>query len=84
MRIGIIGAMHEEIELLKNDLDIKEEKTIGKRDYLCGYLYGKDVVLVFSPRSKFANLLFKTTKSLFSALTPLSPHCIIFKALELT
>lgn len=47
MRIGIMGAMHEEIIELKQDLeeDYHIEKT-GDLEFMIGKLYGREVVLV--------------------------------------
>ncbi|WP_414049855.1 5'-methylthioadenosine/S-adenosylhomocysteine nucleosidase [Macrococcus animalis] len=46
--IGIIGAMQEEIEILKNDMtDLVTEKQAHVEIYK-GYLYGKEVVLMQS------------------------------------
>lgn len=54
MRIGVIGAMLEEIELVKQEMKIDSEEVIGKRSYYLGELYGKDAVLVFSRYGKVA------------------------------
>ena len=54
MMIGLIGAMFEEIELLKSYMDIRETKTIAMREYYVGNLFGKEVVLVFSKYGKVA------------------------------
>ncbi len=61
MRIGIIGAMEEEIQLILNDLEIKSEQTIGMRKYYSGKLLNKDVVLVFSRWGKVAAASTATT-----------------------
>ncbi|RXZ68681.1 5'-methylthioadenosine/adenosylhomocysteine nucleosidase [Fusobacterium necrophorum] len=47
MRIGIMGAMHEEITELKQDLepDYHMEK-MGDLEFMIGKLYGREVVLV--------------------------------------
>lgn len=48
MKIGVIGAMHEEVERLISEM-VCEKKTIkGMRTFYEGNLYGKSVVLVFS------------------------------------
>ncbi len=61
MKIGIMGAMIDEITLLKEDLvDVKTE-SIGNRIYHCGKLYGVDVVLVFSRWGKVASSITATT-----------------------
>lgn len=54
MKIGIMGAMTEEINLLCSDLKNTKILNIGMRDYLSGELYGKEVVLVFSRWGKVA------------------------------
>jgi adenosylhomocysteine nucleosidase len=54
MRIGILGAMNEEVSRLKKDLEIEKTEVRGKREYLIGKLYGHDVVLVFSRWGKVA------------------------------
>lgn len=54
MRIGVIGAMLEEIDLIKQEMKIEKEDVIGKRSYFSGSLYGKDAVLVFSRYGKVA------------------------------
>ena len=54
MRIGIVGAMLEEIALLQKDLQDAEAQARGMRHYSRGTLYGKDVVLVFSRWGKVA------------------------------
>lgn len=48
MRIGIIGAMDEEVELLKGKLDNMLEETIGGSEFYIGKLNGVDVVLLKS------------------------------------
>jgi adenosylhomocysteine nucleosidase len=54
MKIGIVGAMPQEIALLQRDLESPRRHTRGMRQYLEGSLYGKDVVLVFSRCAKVA------------------------------
>ncbi len=49
MKIGIICAMQEEIELLSQDIQIENSVTIAGRTFLEGRLYGKPVVLVRYP-----------------------------------
>ncbi|MGL6119459.1 MAG: 5'-methylthioadenosine/S-adenosylhomocysteine nucleosidase, partial [Fusobacteriaceae bacterium] len=48
MRIGIIGAMHEEIIELKHEMKIEEEKNIGSFSFFIGELRDKKIVLVES------------------------------------
>jgi len=61
MKIGIVGAMQEEVNLLKNDLTDFSEELVGKRQYLIGKLYGKEVVTVFSRWGKVASASTVTT-----------------------
>lgn len=61
MRIGVIGAMLEEIELIKKEMNIEKVEETGKRSYYTGKLYGRDVVLVFSRYGKVASASTVTT-----------------------
>ena len=61
MKIGIVGAMPQEIALLQRDLRQPRIQTRGMRQYLQGTLYGKDVVLVFSRCAKVAAASTATT-----------------------
>jgi len=58
-KIGVIGAMHQEIALLLQDMEHVHKKTLGKakgaRTYYHGNLYGKDATLVFSRWGKVAS-----------------------------
>ncbi len=45
-RIGIIGAMDEEVDVLKKEMEITEVKTIGNMDFYIGNLQEKEIVLV--------------------------------------
>lgn len=45
-RIGIIGAMEEEIEILKEEMHIKEIISIANMDFYVGKLCEHDIVLV--------------------------------------
>ncbi|MCT4565079.1 MAG: 5'-methylthioadenosine/adenosylhomocysteine nucleosidase [Maledivibacter sp.] len=47
-RIGIIGAMDEEIEILKELMEIKENNNIAGMNFYVGKLKNKEVVLVRS------------------------------------
>lgn len=47
-RIGIIGAMDEEVQLLKAQLEPYEEKMIGGSFFYEGVIAGQDVILVKS------------------------------------
>ncbi len=61
MRIGIIAAMIEEIELLKHDMQLESCDQIASRQYYTGQLYGEDSVLVFSRWGKVASAMTATT-----------------------
>src|ERR1700719_2936150 len=61
MKLGIVGAMPQEIALLQLDLEHARGQTRGMRQYLQGTLYGKDVVLVFSRCAKVAAASTATT-----------------------
>lgn len=52
MKIGIIGAMPEEVDKLKKDMLIEKTEKIAMREYHSGKLYGKEAVLVFSKCGK--------------------------------
>ena len=47
-KIGIIGAMDEEVAGLKKEMEIKSSTTIASMEFLEGTLLGKDVVIVRS------------------------------------
>jgi len=61
MKIGILGAMNEEVFRLKTDMEIEQSEIRGKREYLIGKLYGHEVVLVFSRWGKVAAASTATT-----------------------
>ncbi|MBQ0041698.1 MAG: 5'-methylthioadenosine/adenosylhomocysteine nucleosidase [Lachnospiraceae bacterium] len=46
MKIGIIGAMDLEIEMLKEKMTVESTKTMASMDFLEGTLEGKSVVIV--------------------------------------
>ncbi|WP_164668532.1 5'-methylthioadenosine/S-adenosylhomocysteine nucleosidase [Virgibacillus doumboii] len=48
MTIGIIGAMDEEIELLKNNMTDTNEETVANCLFIQGKLHGRNVVLLKS------------------------------------
>lgn len=48
MRIGIIGAMQEEVEVLKNEMNVEKKKSKAQMEFLSGELLGKDIVIVTS------------------------------------
>jgi len=54
MKVGIVGAMPQEIALLQRDMTVVRRQTRGMREYLEGRLYEKDAVLVFSRCAKVA------------------------------
>lgn len=54
MKIGIIGAMHEEVSSLLREMQVEKTTEQGKRVFYEGELYGKQVVLVFSRWGKVA------------------------------
>ncbi|QHQ59992.1 5'-methylthioadenosine/adenosylhomocysteine nucleosidase [Anaerocolumna sedimenticola] len=54
MKIGIIGAIEEEIKLLMEEIEILSEETIGKRTYYKGSLFGRQIILVYSRCGKVA------------------------------
>lgn len=45
-RIGIIGAMDEEVDILKDEMLVQEVKDIANMKFYIGHLCDKDVVLV--------------------------------------
>ncbi len=61
MKIGIMGAMMEEVSLLKDNMSISSIETIGNREYYLGKLYNVDTVLVFSRWGKVASSSTATT-----------------------
>lgn len=48
MRIGIIGAMEEEVIILKEKMENLEERVIAGSEFYAGTLEGRDVVLLKS------------------------------------
>lgn len=54
MRIGIIGAMEQEVKLFSECMSIENIETIGMRQYYLGRMHGKEIVLVFSKIGKVA------------------------------
>ena len=44
MKIGIIGAMLEEVESIKHKLDVSRTETSGYREYTLGKLQDIDIV----------------------------------------
>jgi adenosylhomocysteine nucleosidase len=60
-RIGIIGAMPQEIEGVLELLESKEQRIIGGRTYYTGRIDRKEVVVVFSHWGKVAAAITATT-----------------------
>lgn len=61
MRIGIMGAMDEEVALILSDMRNPFEEKIGVRSYYSGLLYSKDVVLTISGWGKVESASTATT-----------------------
>ncbi len=68
--IGILGAMIEEVQSIKNHMTEVKTRTLGGRDYYTGKLYGVDTVLAFSRWGKVASSSTVTTLiNVFGATT---------------
>ncbi|MBI9017573.1 MAG: 5'-methylthioadenosine/adenosylhomocysteine nucleosidase [Phycisphaerae bacterium] len=61
MKIGIMGAMHEEIALFRDSMVDVSTQIRGMREYTSGKLAGCDVVVVFSRWGKVAASATATT-----------------------
>ena len=61
MKIGILGAMIEEVSSIKNLMVISRETQIGGREYIEGKIKSIDVVLTFSRWGKVAASCTATT-----------------------
>ena len=61
MKIGILGAMIEEVRAIKNNMQNIETKKIGGREYYTGKLHGIDTTLAFSRWGKVASSSTVTT-----------------------
>lgn len=57
MRLGIIGAIPEEVDILKEMMEITSIESISNRVFYCGKLYGIDSVIVFSRWGKVASAI---------------------------
>mgnify|MGYP006416862967 CR=1 FL=1 len=55
MKIGIMGAMSEEVDMVKNEMTDQVETTIGGRTFVTGKLHGNDTTIVFSRWGKVAS-----------------------------
>ncbi|KGR90728.1 5'-methylthioadenosine nucleosidase [Ureibacillus massiliensis 4400831 = CIP 108448 = CCUG 49529] len=64
MKIAVIGAMEEEVELLRKELTNPEVVTIANSEYTTGTYNGKDVVLLKSGIGK-VNAAMSTTVLLY-------------------
>jgi adenosylhomocysteine nucleosidase len=73
MRIAVLSAILEEINLLKTDLQNSHCETIGEREYYSGSLYGIDSVLVFSRWGKVA-----AASATATLITKYNVDCLIF------
>lgn len=60
MKIGIIGAMEEEVELLRNSLENAEAETIANCEFTTGTYQGQEIVLLKSGIGK-VNAAMSTT-----------------------
>lgn len=57
MKIGIIGAMDEEVALLSENIESPTKEVIGNCEYTIGTMYGKEVVLLKSGIGKVSAAL---------------------------
>ena len=64
-KIGVLGAMQQEIALLLQNMKNVQQRNLGEgkgaRTYWHGFLYGKDSTLVFSRWGKVASAPTVTT-----------------------
>ena len=61
MKVGIMGAMEQEIGLLRRSLEKPRHEMHGKRQYTSGLFHDRDVVTVFSRWGKVAAASTATT-----------------------
>lgn len=61
LKIGIMGAMIQEVEHLQRTIEQPQRETRGQRDYVSGHMAGHDVVVVFSRWGKVAAAATATT-----------------------
>ena len=54
MKVGVLGAMPHEVDIIREQMTDITTKTLGNRDYYCGKINHVDVVLVFSRCGKVA------------------------------
>ena len=55
-KIGLIGAMEEEVAILKEQMNEKTEQTKAGMTFIQGNLWGTDTVLVVSGIGKTVNV----------------------------
>ncbi len=70
--VGIIGAMHIEVETIKSLMENKTVETISGVDYIRGILHGKEIVIAVCGIGKVAAAMCAQTMIL-----KYSPECII-------
>ncbi len=73
MKLGIIGAMPQEIDRISEELETKSIETIAGRSYHIGRFAGVDSILVFSHWGKVAAAITATT-----LIERFGVDCIIF------
>ena len=54
MKVGVLGAVPEEVELLNQDLAAAGKDSVGDRTYRFGRLYGQEVILAHARMGKVA------------------------------
>lgn len=72
MRVGIIGAMEQEVALLRGQLSDMTTTRVGGCEFYCGTLAGKEVVLT---RSGIGKVAASVATSLL--LEKFAPDCVI-------
>lgn len=72
MKIAIIGAMEEEVSLLRNHIEEKTQETVAGCEFTFGKMHNKDVILLKSGIGK-VNAAMSTT----ILLEKYKPECII-------
>ena len=75
--VGIIGAMHIEVETIKSLMENKTVETISGVDYIRGILHGKEIVIAVCGIGKVAAAMCTQTMIL-----KYSPECIINKRMR--
>ncbi|MBN2788279.1 MAG: 5'-methylthioadenosine/adenosylhomocysteine nucleosidase [Paludibacteraceae bacterium] len=76
MKIGIIGAMHQEVDKLIAEMHCRQQTVKGKRTFYEGSLYGKQVVLVFSRWGKVA-----ASTTVTQLIVEFGVDCVIFSGI---